>query len=97
MQIEVGAQISENQDKDVLSDVVKDAVGQAVRQAVHSPHWSGAGTSGASGRSVMRHPRNSQEPSSGSITQQFFPIQPTPAYCAKTRSCTGPVSTYDRW
>jgi len=34
VQIEVGAQISENQDRDVLSDVVKDAVGQAVAQAL---------------------------------------------------------------
>lgn len=34
VQIEVGAQISENQDRDVLSDVVKDAVGQAVTQAL---------------------------------------------------------------
>lgn len=34
VQIEVGVQISENQDRDVLVDVVKDAVGQAVTQAL---------------------------------------------------------------
>ena len=32
--VEVGTQISENQERDVLTDVVKDAVGQAVTQAL---------------------------------------------------------------
>ena len=71
-------------------------VGHADRHAVHSPHWSKPGSSGSSGRLVMRHPRNSHEPSSGLITQLFLPIQPMPACCAYTRSWIGPVSTYAR-
>lgn len=34
VQIEVGAQISENQERDVMTDVLKDAIGQAVTQAL---------------------------------------------------------------
>lgn len=34
VQIEVGKQISENQERDVLTDVLKDAIGQAVSQAL---------------------------------------------------------------
>ena len=51
---------------------------------------------GSSGRLQMISPRKSHDPSSGLITHVFLPIQPMPAYCAYTRSCTGPVSTYAR-
>ena len=35
-----------------------------------------------------------QEPSSGWSSMVFLPIQPRPARAARSRSSTGPVSTY---
>ena len=68
-------------------------VGQASRQRVQLPHCSSPCVSGSSGRVQMISPRNSHDPISGLIRHVFLPIHPRPAYCAYTRSCTGPVST----
>src|SRR3989338_11081377 len=69
-------------------------VGHASRHRVHVPHWSSDGPSKVSDRLQIISARKIHDPSSGLMTHVFFPIQPRPAYCAQTRSCTGPVSTY---
>src|ERR1700686_1238093 len=69
------------------------SVGQASMQRVQVPHRSGAGMSGASSRDVRITPKKNHEPLFLLMMQVFLPIQPTPAYFAKTRSTIGPVST----
>jgi len=69
-------------------------VGQASRQARQVPQRSASkGRSGARSASVNTTPMKVNEPRSGSISIMFFPIQPSPARCASSRSGTGPAST----
>lgn len=51
------------------------------------------GRSGVNCREVSITPRKSHDPNCSFRTQVFLPIQPMPAYLAKMRSMTGPVST----
>src|SRR6187402_2734109 len=71
-------------------------VGHASMHLVQDPQRSGAGESVSRTKSVRMQPRNSHDPAFSLMMQVFFPNHPIPAYFAKTRSFTGPVSTYVR-
>src|SRR6266566_2016933 len=73
---------------DVLTHVASE------QPLAHVPLRSASnGRSGTRSASVSTTPMKVNEPRSGSISIMFFPIQPSPARWASSRSGTGPAST----
>ena len=70
------------------------AVGQAAMQRVQEPQRFFSGASGSSSSVVMISERKIQLPSWRLMRLVCLPMNPSPARCARSRSSSGPVSTY---